>query len=399
MFKIDRFRSLLSLSGITIGVFTTLLVFTLVEGIERDIRCSLNTFGNRMVLIQTLPWAREDPDQDVPWWEYARRPPVTGSDADYLKTHLSEAEGVAYVQHFYRDVSSLRTVYRSAIITTAMPDWFVLFHAPLSQGRIFTPRECLAAARVAILGAAVAGELFPHGGAIGQSVRIGSQEVTVVGLLQRQGAAVMALVEMDRAVVIPESLANSLGAGQNGGYVAVLPKTTVTDAQFDAQLRSALRAKRRLSPMQPDNFSLNRLDFLQQAVTGLFQKIRLFGWVIGGFSLLIGCFGIANVLMVSVKERTPEIGLRKALGAAPWQIRLRFITEAAALSMLGAMLGIGLAAVLIVLFGDNDLLPLQLNGLSVLKCVGIALITGVLAGWFPARQAAALDPVRALSVK
>ena len=395
MFKIDRFRSFLSLLGITIGVFMTLLVFTVVEGLQSSIRASLRSFGERVVFVQALPWTNAD---DFPWWEFLRRPRVQKSEATYLKEHLVSAQGVAYVQTFS---ASLR--YKSQAlttwITTASADWFRLLDYGLSQGRSFSETECLQGAPIAILGSAVAARLLGEELDLGASLRIDQQEVKLVGILQPQGASPLSWIELDEAVIVPSGLALKLGQPEDGGYIVTAPKKSYSEQVFDAELRSLLRVKRRLSPVQPDNFAINRLDYLLSTVEELFRQLHLFGWVIGGFSLLIGGFGIANILLVAVRDRTPEIGVRMALGATPRHIECLFFIEAAALSILGACVGIVLAAALIYVIRDNGVIPLQINLIHVLECLGIALSIGLLAGWLPARQAAALDPAQAMVLK
>lgn len=358
---------------------------------------SLQTFGDRMVLVQSIPWSADLPADARAWWNYLKRPPVLMEEADYLRTHAVLAQGISYVQTFIRPVSSRQQQLRSVVITAASEDWFRLFDYPLQQGRSFTPEESRRGTSVAILGSLLAEDLFPGGRALGSSLRVGGESVTVVGIFAPQGEGLMSLLDVDRMVVIPPDVARRAGASSKGGYVAAIPRPEVGQTAFDAELRSLLRSKRRLSPREPDDFSINRMVFVQEAVDEIFRKVRRFGGLIAGFSLLIGGFGIANVLLVSVKERTCEIGIRKALGATPHQIRRSFLKEAATLSLLGALVGLGLAAVGVLLVGNNDVLPLQVTAYNVFKCMGIAGTIGILSGWLPACSASRLDPVKAIS--
>lgn len=397
MQHVDRFRSILSLLGISIGVFTTFLVFTLADGLRQSLQHSLQGFGDRMVLVQSIPWSSQAAEDGRAWWSYLRRPPVLEEEADYLRRHADLAQGVAYVQTFYRSVSSRSEQLRSVLVTAASGDWFRLFDYPLQAGRIFTGRELQGGSPVALVGSELAETLFPGGSALGASLRVGGQSVTVVGVFEEQGESLLSLMEVDRMIVIPPAVAARAGVSRRGGYVAALPQDGVESGLFDAQLRGLMRSKRRLSPWTPDDFSLNRMGFVQETVDEISRKVRRFGGLIGGFSLLIGGFGIANVLLVSVKERTREIGIRKALGATHEQIRRAFLKEAAALSLLGGLAGIGLAAAVVGLLGDNGVLPLQLSWINVVQCLAIAGTIGVLAGWLPACSASRLDPVQAIS--
>lgn len=393
----DRFRSFLSLSGVSVGIFTVVAVFSLVESLRLGLSKTLDSVGDRMVLVQEFPWEEEDGAQAFRWREYLKRPPVSESEARFLRRHLTTAAGTAYVAMFDRTLQSGRRTCRDVSVVTASEDWPKLFRYRLSAGRFLSVGECRSGAAAAVIGAAVARELFGGADPVGRKIRIAGHSAVVAGVFEAQGKSRASLLDMDRAVAVPLHFARNLARIGTAGYIALYPKEGVPEEAFLGDIRQQMRSVRRIPPQEADNFSLNRMTFLEDAMDDLFRQISLAGWVIGGFSLLIGGFGIANILFVSVKERTPQIGIQKALGARQSVILLQYLSEAAVLSLLGGLLGILLASVLCLLFGGDGAFPVRVSAGPAFRGLAVALTVGVVSGVLPARLAARLDPVRAIS--
>lgn len=391
----DRFRSFLSLSGVSVGIFTVVAVFSLVESLRLGLSKTLDSVGDRMVLVQEFPWeeAVDDGAQAFRWREYLRRPPVSVNEARFLRSRLTTAAGTAYVAMFERTLHHGRKTCRDATVVTASEDWPKLFRYRLSAGRFLSAGECRSGAAAAVIGSAVARELFGGADPVGRKIRIAGHSVVVAGVFEAQGESRTSLLDMDRSVAVPLDFARNLARIGTAGYIALYPKEGVPEDVFLGEIRQQMRSLRRIPPQEADNFSLNRMTFLEDAMDDLFRQISLAGWVIGGFSLLIGGFGIANILFVSVKERTPQIGIQKALGAKQSVILVQYLSEAAALSLLGGLLGIVVVAILCRFFGGDGAFPVRVSPGSAFRGLAVALTVGVVSGVLPAR----LDPVRAIS--
>jgi putative ABC transport system permease protein len=220
----------------------------------------------------------------------------------------------------------------------------------------------------------------------------------VIGVAQRQGESMASIFDIDNSVFIPLGFGEIIGGIGGGGAIAIAPAVGVDPVVVADEVRSLVRSRRGLAPDEEDDFSINRMSYLSDAVDDLFRTINLVGWIIGGFALLIGAFGIANILFVSVRERMPQIGIQKALGAKNYLILIQFLTESAVLSLVGGSLGILIVVIISLFLEGNSPIPFELTVVSVIEGVVIALVVGVLSGLVPAYSAAKMDPVKAINM-
>ena len=381
-FRSDRFRTGLSLAGIAIGIFSTVAALTLVDSVHQTMNDGFADFGGDLVLVEQIPLEPDfDEEGGLRWWDFLGRPPVTREEYHFLAENGTHIHLIGYTQCSNRD-----------LILGVWGNWQLAVHNPIAQGRNFSSSELSGGSSVALVGAAYADA---HPGE--KSVSIDGRRFDIIGTFARSGISAVSLADIDQSVVIPGEAARTLfGASDTRATIVVQPKPGVSEAAIDAELRTLLRQYRHLDPAAPDNFALNRFSFIIREMGDLFSLIDTIGWIIGLFSLLIGGFGIANILFVAVKERTREIGIQKAMGATRGTISLQFLTEAATLSMAGG--AAGLAAVwLLTLLLRRSPVPLTLSAGHL--CTGIltALIIGIAAGMAPAISAAKMHPARAVA--
>ncbi|MGZ5243106.1 MAG: ABC transporter permease, partial [Bacteroidia bacterium] len=224
-------------------------------------------------------------------------------------------------------------------------------------------------------------------------------KLRIIGVLQKEGSSFNMGGSADNQCFLPFNYLRAYGDYEDGQYnptILIKAPEGVTADELEDELRGAMRATRRLSPRQDDNFALNKITVFLTVITNVFDKINLFGWVIAGFSILVGGFGIANIMFVSVKERTSIIGIQKALGARRFFILVQFLGEAVILCLLGGIIGLLLIAGLSALL--NLVLPFQiiLTLENMLIGLGISSLIGILSGYIPSRQAARMDPIEAI---
>ena len=381
-FRSDRFRTGLSLAGIAIGIFSTVAALTLVDSVHRTMNEGFADFGGDVVLIEQIPLEPSfDEEGGLRWWDYLGRPQVTREEYRFLADHSALLEKACFAQYFNKE-----------LIISVSGDWQLAIQNPVAEGRAFSAAELKNGGTVAVVGADYAAAHPDE-----RSVSIDGRRFDVVGVFARSGLSAVSLADIDGAVVIPGEAARSLpSALEARTAITVKPKPGVSAEAFDAELRALLRQSRHLDPAAPDNFALNRFSFIQRELGDLFSLIDTIGWIVGLFSLLIGGFGIANILFVAVKERTREIGIQKALGATRGWISLQFLTEAATLSLAGGC--VGLAAVwLLTLPLRHGAVPIILTPAHLCAGICTALIIGIAAGKAPALSAAKIHPARAVA--
>lgn len=402
----NKLRSFLSILGITIGIYCIILVYTLVHSLERNIRDSFTSFGADVVFVQKWPW--DNMGFDYPWWKYMARPVVTLEEQKFLDSRVSDqVQATAFVYAL-----TGKTLQHGAFTAEGI-DVVSVTHAynrvqkvDVEFGRYFTEQESEAGRPVALIGATLAENLFPNGNALGAQIRIMKQPFTVIGILRREGESLINNSNDQRAI-IPLNYARTVAnLRSEGGNPQIMVKATegypLEDVMYELQL--LMRAKRRIKPYGEENFAVNKMSMITDNITSLFGQLNAAGTIIGLFALLVGCFGVANIMFVSVKERTQQIGIQKALGARNYFIVSQFLAEAVLLSILGGLFG--LALVWLSTLGANAVLASMEAGLVLGLSAGDALTgilvsagIGLLAGIMPALQAARMNPVDAMRAR
>jgi putative ABC transport system permease protein len=398
--KSNLLRTTLSLLGVSIGIFAIISVFTIIDALDRSIRDAMSFIGEDVIYVQKFPWAFNEPD--YPWWRYMARPDNTVNEYKFLEKNTVEASAVAIIT----GKAGLTTKYQNrtytdTFLTGCSLDYIKITDFEIESGRYFSQQEMDNARDVTVIGADVAQMLFPEGNPIGKTIKVKGHNFVVIGVLKREGTNIFGESSADKRVIITYgAFARMYKVGKRGISPLIAVKGHPEDEglyNLEGELKGLLRSKRGLKPFQEDNFALNRTELFTQFIDAIYFSLRFGGIFIGGFSILVGGFGIANIMFVSVKERTNLIGIQKSLGAKNYFILFQFLFEAVLLSLVGGLVGLGL--VYLITFIPLGSLEVILNFKNISIGLGISTVIGVLAGVIPAYSAARMDPVEAIRSK
>ena len=402
--RTNLLRTVLSLLGVTVGIFSIIAVFTVVDSLESNVRSSMNFLGDKVIYVGKWPWVFES---NFAWWKYFNRPVPTVREFQRLQQLLpaSSQNGVAiFVAKGGNILKSGTNSVSDCAIQGVSYDYRTVASVPVEQGRYFVPQEMESGRPVAIIGATIAENLFPQGEPVGQQFKTHGRYFTVIGVMKKEGTNLLGTPSNDANCLVPYNAFASIYAMSSTGMGGPSPQIAVKGRDDDpgllnleAEMRGDLRSIRGLKPRQDDSFALNRPEMIADAIGKLFSVIGIAGAIIGSFAMLVGGFGIANIMFVSVRERTNVIGIQKSLGAKNYFILFQFLFEAVFLCLLGGLTGIFLVWLLTyVPLGD---LTLFLSAGNISLGLLVSVLIGVLAGIIPAVMAANLDPVIAIRAK
>ena len=399
--KSDKLRTFLSLFGVTVGIFSIVAVFCAVDSLKSNIMEGVRSFGSDIVYIDRFPMTQEEGEDGEPlqWWDYLQRPEITEENFEYVARNATLAESVVYVILGNGNASYRRNNYSNAFLVITTDGLENVMSYSLAEGRDFSQMEIRGGSNVAILGYNVARELFGDSYPIGKKVKVKGGSAIVIGVLEKQGESMASIVNTDDAVVLPLQFGKTVLASALGsGMMMAAPADGVSREAFIDELRLLLRSCRGLSPSERDDFAINEMTFLLDMLDSVFRGISKAGWIIGAFSLIIGGFGIANIMFVSVQERMSQIGIQKALGAKRYVILTQFMVEASFLSLAGGLVGILLVFLIsIPVNAVSEYFTITLSPDNALAGMLIAVVLGILSGLIPAWKAATVDPVRAIN--
>ena len=383
----------MSLLGITIGIFAIISVFTLVDSLEKGLRDSVASLGDDVIFIEKWPWKN---NSDT-WWKYWQRPEPSVSDLRDLEARkLSGAEAMCFVAEGNRKVEyksqSLNGV-RIQAVSSGYPKVKLL---NLEEGRIFSETEFKTGRRVVVIGHEIAKNLFNGRGCVGKTIKIGGLKAEIIGVFVKEGSNAFGN-SLDEMVLIPVNFARAIANLKEAQCtIMVKAKIGVSNEELIDELMGAMRAIRRIRPKSEADFALNESSLINNQLDGLFSMMNIVGLVIGGLSMIVGGFSIANIMFVSVKERTMLIGIQKSLGAKNYFILLQFLFEAIFLCLVGGLLGL-LFVWIFTLLGSLAMdTSIGLSIGNILIGIGSSILIGLIAGVIPAWGAARLDPVEAI---
>ncbi len=390
-------RTTLSLLGVTIGIFAIIAVFTLVDSLERNINKSLSFLNSSNLDIRKFPY---EFDPNLPWWDYFKRPYTNYSEYEFLKQNLKHAEALTLfaVKPGVNVTHKNNNITDQSILGVSYTHKDV-YEIPIVYGRYFTQQESSAAQNVCIIGYKTQKELFNNLEPIGKQIKIKGMAYTVIGTMAEEGESILGNSGNDENIYIPyQSMRKIFYMGDKRGVETLISvkgkKSDLGLVELEAEITGLLRRFRGLKPTELNNFSVNRQEALLGILSGIFDVFGVAGWIIGGFSILVGGFGIANIMFVSVRERTNIIGIQKSLGAKNYFILFQFLFESIFLSVIGG--GLGILIVWILSFIDLGSLDLILSFANITIGLGVSAAIGTISGIVPALMAARMDPVVAI---
>lgn len=396
--RANKLRTFLSLLGVTIGIFCIIAVFTVLDSMKNNIRTEISSLGSDVLYIGRWPWM--DEGGEYKWWEFLRRRSMGPQE---LKAVERDVKNIEFATLMYRD-NGLTLKHADQELTGitgyAVTNFFdKIQNIDITQGRYLSLSEIDGGNNAVVLGSEVYESLFPGGAdAIGEKVMFHGRGFNVVGVMRKAGQNISG-INLDNGIVYPYYAAAAVvdvTSFNNDPTLIVKTGTKVNVEDAQLEVEGALRRIRKVRPGEKNDFAVNKLSQITERLNIMFGSINMIGGVIGGFSLIVGAFGIANIMFVTVKERTKIIGLKKAVGARQNSILTEFLVEAVTLCIAGGLIGILLVLLLALILTYAADFPVTLTLSNFLIGVGISATVGILAGFIPARTASRLDAVTAI---
>jgi len=393
---VNKLRTFLSLFGITIGIFSIISVFTVLDWMEKSIRDSISTLGDNVIYVQKFPWSF---DPNLAWWDIIKWPPISKDDYQAILNRSTRAGSACFSAFQPKQIKYNKNQANDATIWATTHDFEELRSFEIENGRYFSPEESSSGKNVAILGSEIAKRLFENADPVGKQISIAGNKTNVIGVFKKEGKGGIGDSGMDETTLVPLNYARYFINMRNNfieTQLMIKAKPGVQVQELSDEITMILRAARRLQPGEVSNFSVNKASLLTQGFDAVFVGINIGGWLIGGFAILVGGFGIANIMFVSVRERTNIIGIQKALGAKRSFILQQFLVESIILSVIGGILGL-----IMIFIGTSIInylydLGMHLTMANALLAIFISGIIGVVAGYAPAYSAAKMNPVEAI---
>jgi len=397
--KSNPIRTFLSTLGITIGIFCIIMVLSIVDSLEKNLQNSVDSLGKDVAIIEKWPW---EFGSTYKWWKYMNRPNPTLDELKKLEEQVTLAKALALSVNLPSVTLKFSNLSAENVSGMAVSQGYPgVRDFELEDGRFFSENEIKNGDQVVMIGSDIAQNLFPTLRAIDRMVSIKGKKFKVIGLFKKEGES-MLNNSMDNVFLIPvKTAANFLRLNSNivNSRIQVKAKDGISVNLLENELKGIMRSIRKLSPNEEADFAINKTTLLSKPLKSLFSVVSLGGWIIGLLAILVGGFGIANIMFVSVKERTQQIGIQKSLGAKNYFILIEFLVESVILCLVGG--SIGLLAVFLITIGVKSYLDLNLflSSGNIITGLLVSVSIGIISGFIPAYRASQLDPVEAIRAK
>ena len=392
----NKLRTFLSLLGVTIGIFSIIAVLAAVDSLEKNIKGSLSSLDNSTIILMRFSFG----PTEIPRWKTEQFPDMSYDEYQYLKRYMPDMEAASFALNVPREsIKYGDNTVTSVDIGAITSEYYQIEALQLAEGRFFNEAESVSGSPVIILGDEIATNLFGELDPMGKQVRLYGRKFTVIGVLKKEGSNFFGNSK-DSQVFLPVNVTRRIFGDNNKStfpQIIIKPNEDVDDAEFIAVLTQKLRTYRGLKPDEVSNFFVNQLKGFTDLIDNITGQMNFIGLIISGFSLLVGGFGIANIMFVSVKERTNLIGIQKSLGAKNRFILSQFLFEAVILAVIGGMVGLFLVWVISIvatqLTGEFEFV---LSPWNMFLGTIVSVVIGLISGIIPAISASKLDPVEAI---
>jgi len=392
---VNKLRTILSLLGITIGIFAIISVFTVVDSMEHEIRSSIESLGNNVLFVQKWPWSF---GSDYAWWKYMNRPVPKIDDMEVIQKKSNGAESVAIMVATSKTVEHLNSSIEGISVLAVSQDYDKCMSLDVDEGRYFSELESAGGKNSVIIGSYIAENLYANTDPIGKTIEIFGRKLNIIGILKKKGENMFG-DNSDKEAIVPINFARNIIDIRSDAVdptIIVKARKGITNEELKDELTGIIRSEHRLKPLAEDDFAINETSLLTQGFDSLFSVIAIVGWIIGGFSILVGGFGIANIMFVSVKERTTIIGIQKSLGAKKYFILFEFLFEAIILCLIGGIVGLVIVYIGTLIVSAAFDMTLTLGMGNIMRGLITSAVIGVVSGFIPAWSAAKLNPVDAI---
>lgn len=397
--RANMVRTFLSTLGITIGIFCIIMVLSIVDSLEKNLQDSVDSLGKDVAVVEKWPW---EFGADYKWWKYMNRPNPTLEELKKLEDQTTLGKGIAlsinlpnavvkYKNHNAENVSGMA-------VSQGFPD---IRDFELENGRFFTENESKNGDRVVMIGYTIAENLFPTINPMDKEISIKGAKFRIIGVFKKEGESMIGN-SMDNVYLIPvKTAANFVRLNSNmvNSRIQIKAQEGISVDLLENELKGVMRSVRKLRPNEEPDFAINKTTLLSKPLKSLFGVVSTAGWIIGLFAILVGGFGIANIMFVSVKERTQQIGIQKSLGAKNYFVLIEFLVEAVVLCTIGGLIGL-LSVYLITVAVKNIMdINLFLSTGNIITGLTVSVVIGIVSGFIPAYSASKLDPVEAIRAK
>jgi putative ABC transport system permease protein len=398
-FRSNKLRTFLSLLGITFGIFCIISVLSTISSMQLAINNDLKSFGTKTIYIDKWQYSG---GPDFPWWKYVKRPTPKFEEARLLREKVPEAPHIDFEMDNNGNVDYGDNSLTGVQYYGNTEDFDKIEQVTIGAGRYFQQADFDRGTPYIVMGYRIAQRLFgvPYR-AVGKSVKLKDGKLAIViGVVEKQGQSLINAWDFDNSILLTYNFMRQFFREEySNPKILAQGDSTITSTALAEEIRGAMRSIRKLSPTQEDNFAVNNIDNFSKFFEPIFAGMNIGGWAIAALSLIVGMFGVANIMFVTVRERTAQIGLKKAIGAKRGSILMEFLLESAFLCIIGGLIGMAAVFILTIIFSAifnfHVFIPLNIIGLAVFMC----LFTGVLAGIIPAFVAARMDPVVAIRSK
>ena len=399
--RVNKLRTFLSLFGITIGIFCIIGVLATIDSLQTKIKSDLSSFGNNTIYIDKWSYGGGGGEGDYPWWKYMKRPSMKVSEMETIQKKSYLASNIAFFVSSTQSFTYEENILKGISMYGITNDFNKIQVFNIGYGRYFKDTDFERGVPLGVIGYEVASELFgkPEK-ALGKIVSYRGRRLAVIGIIEKQGSSMIGGFDYDKSCIVTYNyFASVFNPDNSSPYIMVQAKPGIPSKALQDELNGVMRQLRKLSPTQEDNFTCNDVAQFKDQIESVFGSINSGGWAIAGLSLIVGAFGVANIMFVTVRERTSQIGLKKAIGARSSTILYEFLLESAFLCIIGGL--VGLFLVWILALSLSAVLPFAITiapsiiGLALSICI----ILGVIAGIIPASIAAKMNPVDAIRTK